>query len=85
VLPRKTRTNELAIVPVKSCRLEGVGVMSALGHKQTYALQRAKSGHCGLFDHLVGAANDCVWNVYAESLSRPEVDDQLDFCGLLDW
>jgi len=38
----------------------------------------------GLVDHLVGAAGERQWDREAECLGGLEVDDQLDFCGLLD-
>jgi hypothetical protein len=37
------------------------------------------------FDHLVGATYERVGNGDTERLGGPEVCDQFDFCGLLDW
>jgi len=36
----------------------------------------------GLFDHLVGAAEERDWNGDAERLCRFEIDYQIDFGGL---
>jgi len=57
-------------------------IMSALGQKQTCAAQspcppRAKSGHCILFDNVVGASKHCQWNGKALRLCSFNIDDQL--------
>ena len=45
----------------------------------------ANSGHRPhSLDHLVGAADQRVWDVEAERLCGLEIDVQLDFRGLLD-
>jgi hypothetical protein len=54
--------------------------MSALGQKQTYALQQAmsalppiataKADIVGLLDDLVGASQQCRWNVDPERFGR---------------
>src|SRR5215469_695171 len=38
-----------------------------------------------LFDDLVGAAEQRVWDGEAERLGGLEVDDELELCRLLDW
>jgi hypothetical protein len=45
----------------------------------TYARQQTAP----LFDHLVGAAYEGQWNGETERLRGLEIDDQLDFGGLL--
>jgi hypothetical protein len=37
------------------------------------------------FDHLVGAGEQRRWDVEAQHLRCPEVDDQFEFRRLLDW
>src|SRR5262249_29183030 len=51
--------------------------MSALGQKRTSSRFS--------FDHLVGATYESVGDGDAERLGGPEVYDQFDFCGLLNW
>jgi hypothetical protein len=34
-----------------------------------------------LFDHLVGGGEQCRWDVEAERLGGPEIDDKLEFGG----
>jgi hypothetical protein len=64
--------------------------MSALGQKQTYAVQlatsaKAKSGHRGVsFDHFIGAILYRLRHGDAERLRGLEVEQQLDFACLLD-
>jgi hypothetical protein len=48
--------------------------MSALCQKQTSTAS---------FDHLVGAPEQWEWHGQAESLGGLEINDQLNFCGLL--
>src|SRR5262245_66191337 len=55
--------------------------MSALGQKRTLALQAISS----LFDHQVGAAKQRKRYGKAEGLRGFQIDDQLDFGGLLNW
>jgi hypothetical protein len=48
-----------------------------------------KADSCGaakeLFDHLVGAHQDRRRRLEPDHLSGLEVDDEIKFCGLLDW
>src|SRR5205085_11285912 len=37
----------------------------------------------GLFDHLVGAAEQCHWHIEAECLRSLEIDEQLILCRRL--
>jgi len=55
--------------------------MSALGQTATYASQQKAP----LFDHLVGAELDRRRQLDADRLGGLEVDDQLEFGGLLNW
>jgi len=50
--------------------------MSALCQKRT--LERR------LFDHLVGAGENCWWNIQTKRLRCFEINDQIEFYGLLD-
>ena len=45
----------------------------------------ANSGHCALFDHLVGAREHRVRHTDSEHLSGLLIDDQLDFGCLQYW
>ena len=45
----------------------------------------ANSGHCALFDHLVGAREHRVRHTDSEHLSGLLIDDQLDFGCLHYW
>jgi hypothetical protein len=54
--------------------------MSALGQKRTHAAQQKGL----LFDHFVGTAEQCDWECEPKRLGGLEVDEQLDFSGLLD-
>src|SRR6516162_4389671 len=38
-----------------------------------------------LFDYLVGGDKQSFWHRDAERLGGLEIDEQFDFCGLLDW
>ena len=38
-----------------------------------------------LFDNLVGGDKQSFWDRDAERLGGLEIDEQFDFCGLLDW
>ena len=53
----------------------------ALGRLQTHAPQQTNA----LFDQLVGPIEQLSWDSQAKRLSGPEIDDQLEFCGLLNW
>ena len=53
--------------------------MSALGQKQTHALQKRTS----LFDHLIGSRKQFVWDGECERLGGLEIDDQLILCRYL--
>ena len=80
---RDARKFRCPLYPRKRTWLSTV-MMSALGHKQTHALQHTTCTYCRyLLDHLVGAAEQCEWHSQAESLGGLEIDDQLNFCGLL--
>jgi hypothetical protein len=46
-------------------------------------LQRRSRG--GLFDHLVGAAEQRDWESQAKRLGGLEIDNQLDLRGLFNW
>ena len=45
---------------------------------------REQSQQKGLFDHLVGADKQSGWHGKTQYLRGLEIDDQLDFGGLLD-
>jgi hypothetical protein len=65
-------------------------VMSALPPKAdmcgaTRDVLWANSGHCALFDHLVGAREHRVRHTDSEHLSGLLIDDQLDFGCLHYW
>ena len=50
----------------------------------THAAQQTTQLVASLFDHLIGAGEQCGWHGEAERLCGLEIDDQLDFRGLLD-
>ena len=52
----------------------GADQIDLFGHAASY-----------LFDHLVGASKQCDRNGKAQRLGGLEIEDQLDFRGLLDW
>jgi hypothetical protein len=65
-------------------------LMSDLGQKQTCSAKgnvrfTPESGHCALFDHLVGAREHRVRHTDSEHLSGLLIDDQLDFGCLHYW
>ena len=43
---------------------------------------RVRSAHGNSFNDLIGDGEQLVWNLEAERLSRLEVNDKLEFCGL---
>ena len=49
------------------------------GHFQTHAPQQKSS----LFDHVVGSNEQTLWHGETKSLRNLEVDDHLEFGGLL--
>jgi hypothetical protein len=51
------------------------------GHEQTHAPHLTNA----LFNQLVGAIEQLSWDSQAKRLSGVEIDDQLEFCGLLNW
>jgi hypothetical protein len=51
-----------------------------MGHFLTHAPQQSEPS----FDHLVGSREQCRWYVEVERFGGLEVDNQLDFRGLLD-
>jgi hypothetical protein len=52
-------------------------LMSALGQKRTL--------HVVLFDHFVGAGEECGRHGEAKHLGSLAVKNQFELCGLLDW
>jgi hypothetical protein len=42
------------------------------------------SGKAELFDHLIGAGQECLWDREAERLGRVEIDDEIELGWLLD-
>ena len=54
--------------------------MSALCHEQTHAPRQ----NLRLFDHLVGAGEQCRWDGKAERLGGGEIDDEIELDRLLD-
>src|SRR6478752_6499786 len=48
-------------------------------------LDAARGPSTPSLDHLVGAGEQRQWHFDAECLGHFKIDDQLDFCGLLDW
>src|SRR6516165_8694447 len=55
--------------------------MSALGQNWTHAPQQTAR----LFDHFVGATEQRRWEGQTECLGRLQVDDECNFCHLLNW
>jgi len=67
----------------KSTMLINVRLAPTSGAKAKLAAQRTQQ-KAPLFDHLIGATEERDWDGEAQRPRRLEVDDQLNFGGLLD-
>jgi hypothetical protein len=47
-------------------------------------VSRCSNGKTELFDHLVGAGQESLWDREAERLGRVEIDDEIELGWLLD-
>jgi hypothetical protein len=74
-----------------ACRLSG-DQRTHRGHQDSVEIDPERhfaTANCGiakgLFDHIVGAELKRRRHVDADCLGGFEIDDQLEFCGLLNW